>query len=543
MATKERLIVLCDGTWCGSETTTTTNILKLAEMIGFTINNETYDPKEATPIPHQDGNVHACYFPGAGLGGTLLEYLFNGATGNDIDRDCIRVYEYIVKHYTPQHEIWMFGLSRGAYTVRCVAGMINNCGILKRTDRHGVPLEPDSLNKLYNLVYQIYRSRDPADHPEAPRSCAFKRRASHDVATPVKFMGLFDTVGSLGIPYLNPGIGLTFHEFHDNKISCVVEKVYHALSIHDRLWCFEPCRALPDKHRIGSQFAIHERWFPGCHYDIGRQRFQFLRSGENWLGRPVDNLFERLSKVIRPNEVLADLVLKWMLEGIKEHSGDKIIRHIGDRIEELVISMADGRNTGSGDVYGNILDYGPMGILWEKRVGNISIFDPITNLIENINDTIAFLGPIGQALQEVIKAITNVINAITNVLGAIPNILGVIPNFFGIDLGPIRRTIDIPENLRDNTLRLFAPMGIIWKDLDTIFSSLFLFNEFKIIVDVLAQTRDRRISDIDAVVTRYDQHDPDLQDTIENLGKTGRYPSHTYENFKEYLGVMRDESA
>ncbi|KAF9079408.1 hypothetical protein BGX23_004167 [Mortierella sp. AD031] len=169
-----------------------------------------YNPAQAQPIPYQDATrgINACYFPGAGLGGTFLEYIFNGATDHDIDRDCIEVYKYITEHYTPQHEIWMFGLSRGAYTVRCVAGMINNCGILKRMDKDGAPLRPSFLERMYCRVYRIYRSDDPEDHPEAPRSTTFKRRASYDVTTPVKFMGLFDTVGSLGIPYLNPGIDL-----------------------------------------------------------------------------------------------------------------------------------------------------------------------------------------------------------------------------------------------------------------------------------------------------------------------------------------------
>ncbi|KAF9346267.1 hypothetical protein BGX26_002246 [Mortierella sp. AD094] len=124
----KKLIVLCDGTWWGSETETRTNILKLAEIIGIDTTGYTYDPKKAEPISYQNGGVDACYFPGAGL----RVPLFNGATGNDIDRNCIEVYKYIVKHHTPKHQIWMFGLSRGAYTVRCVAGMINNCGIHKR---------------------------------------------------------------------------------------------------------------------------------------------------------------------------------------------------------------------------------------------------------------------------------------------------------------------------------------------------------------------------------------------------------------------------
>ncbi|KAF9092768.1 hypothetical protein BGX23_003937 [Mortierella sp. AD031] len=102
----------------------------------------------------------------------------------------------------------------------------------------------------------------------------FRTDNSHNIPTPVKFMGLFDTVGSLGIPYFTSAIGLTFHQFHGITISTAVERVYQALSIHDQLWGIEPCHALPSLHRAiagphlgappGFQFEIRERWFPGC---------------------------------------------------------------------------------------------------------------------------------------------------------------------------------------------------------------------------------------------------------------------------------------
>ncbi|KAG0199938.1 hypothetical protein BGX33_011302 [Mortierella sp. NVP41] len=213
------------------------------------------DPYVASPYDNPARQINACYFPGAGMGGTFLEYLFNGATGNDINQDCTDVYQYIVQHYNLGDEIWMFGLSRGAYTVRCVAGMINNCGILT----------PPNVG-LCDQVYDNYRSRIPTFHPSHPDMVAFRATYSHNIQTPVKFMGLFDTVGSLGIPYFTSGSSLTFHQFHDITISTVV---YQALSIHDRLWGFEPCHALPSLHRAiagphlgappGFQFEIRER--------------------------------------------------------------------------------------------------------------------------------------------------------------------------------------------------------------------------------------------------------------------------------------------
>ncbi|KAG0060357.1 hypothetical protein BGZ90_004057 [Linnemannia elongata] len=244
----------------------------------------------------------------------------------------------------------MFGLSRSAYTVRCVAGMINNCGILRRRDDNGNLLDQknngDDLNdqerSLCKEVYRIYRSHDPVDHPEALRSIASKRRASYDVTTPVKFMGLFDTVGGLGIPYLNPGIGLTFNEFHDTKVSAVV---YHALSIHDRLWIFEPCYALPAKHRIESKFEIHESWFPGCHYDLGRREFSM------------------------------------------KDCGSTIIPRIEEKIKELATRIKEtATDRGSGDVYSNLFPYGPLGNQWEPLDNTI-----VKSVLDSGSDTSDFM--------------------------------------------------------------------------------------------------------------------------------------------------------
>ncbi|KAF9213324.1 hypothetical protein BGZ59_005538 [Podila verticillata] len=192
-------------------------------MIGIPM--ESADPTNAQPILYVDHvrEVEACYFPGSGLGGTFLEYLYNGTSGMDIAKDCIDVYKYIATRYTGNQEIWMFGLSRGSYTVRSVGGMINNCGIIRRIQDTG-NLSDETITSLCNEVYQIYRSPYPEDHPKSPSSLLFRRLVSHNVPTPIKFMGLLDTVGAMGVPKLISGIGLTFPEFHDQKISSEVEK-------------------------------------------------------------------------------------------------------------------------------------------------------------------------------------------------------------------------------------------------------------------------------------------------------------------------------
>ncbi|KAG0275437.1 hypothetical protein BGZ95_008801 [Linnemannia exigua] len=354
-----KLIALYDGTWCGEEANTKTTIYQLAEMIMN--GNNPYNTKPTAPYFDQAHHIKACYFPGPGIGDTFLQNVITASFGSDIDSNCIELYEYIANNYKQGDEIWMFGHSRGAYTIRCVVGMINNCGILK-----------NPTNQLCRDVYEKYRNRLPTYHPAHPNMIAFRAANSHNVRTPVKFMGLFDSVGSLGIPYLAPNIGLAYRQFHDNAISSVVEKVYHAMAIHDRLWGFEPCHATPSRTRLvvptahspAPQFEIRERWFPGCHYDLGRQRFRFLQNGANFLERTVNYVLNPLSQIIEPNNVCADLVVKWMLERIQQNDPQqRVIQDIGVIIQGLIANMANATpaDTGSGDVYDNILNYGPFG--------------------------------------------------------------------------------------------------------------------------------------------------------------------------------------
>jgi hypothetical protein len=179
-------------------------------------------------------------------------------------------------------------------------------------------------------------------------------------------MGLFDTVGSLGIPDFVGGAGLDWPQFHDQNVSTVVELVYHAVSLHDRFYIFPPCLAKRTP-RVGKpdNFGITQKWFPGTHYDLGRQRFWFLRP---FGGGLLERLLARwtwASREIQPNEVLSDLVLKWMLRAMKTNdpNGDVVlISKYDEEIEAATQRMVSpNRRCGDGDVYANIVSYVPFG--------------------------------------------------------------------------------------------------------------------------------------------------------------------------------------
>jgi len=393
--TTRRVIVLCDGTWCGPETNTRSNIHFLARMIGI---NMGASPAEYTSPPDSPQDVRARYFDGVGLNGDFMNYLWNGALATRAKDECTEVYRYIVQNSVwNEHvctEVWMFGISRGAYIIRSVAGLINNCGIIR-----------DPRNEqLIDMAYDLYRSPHAVHHPSSPEMVQFRTRDSYPVQTPIKFMGIFDTVGSRGVPKLNyhTGTGFEWPEFYDNVVSTTVEKVYHAVAIHDRFWAFQPCLVSRQPRHTGvpalADLRVYQRWFPGCHYDLARQEFQFLREGGNWLESALFPILNIISKTVLPNQKLSDLVLIWILEGISTEGGGAIIQYdLDGSTRGIAAAITDSQQQlifqspiGTGDMYDNVLSYLPGGRLlsrplqWLKNLNATAytiLFRPMDRMI------------------------------------------------------------------------------------------------------------------------------------------------------------------
>lgn len=414
----KRLVIFCDGTWCGRETGTFSNIRVVAEMVGdvlFTGNRDD-EATKVHPIHAYQEHITAGYQEGVGLNKTFLEYLWDGGTASTIGEECVSVYKFIVDNYTDDHEIWMFGLSRGAFIVRCVAGMINNCGIIKKS-HHETPLGDDEVYILSQEVYRTYRSPLDADKPKSPRCTALRNDTSRvwPERRPVRLMCILDTVGSSGIPRVNAGIGFDWPEFYDQRVSTVVKEVYHALALHDRIWIFQPCLAYNGPG--DCEVKIHQTWFPGTHYDLGRQRFRFIRRSPNAVERMIGAIPDLFSKTIYPNEVLADVVLRWMLQAIQateatDRRSTSLIPDLATcRLPALTMAIAKPTHseqptgpTGSGDVYGNILEYGPAG----------GIFSPIMRVGAKLTSFLnGFVPRLGYDIQDVlgIKVILRILTA------------------------------------------------------------------------------------------------------------------------------------
>jgi len=152
----------------------------------------------------------------------------------------------------PGDEIYLFGFSRGSYTIRSLCGLINNCGILKRPDA-----------RLIESAFSHYKKSGPAFRPGGEKSKAFRVTHSHPNRT-IKFVGVWDTVGALGIPFSFLGLMDRDDEFYDTKMGDNISIARHALAIDELHSDFEPTIWQDREH-----MDLQQVWFAGVHSNVG----------------------------------------------------------------------------------------------------------------------------------------------------------------------------------------------------------------------------------------------------------------------------------
>ncbi|PZO46217.1 MAG: DUF2235 domain-containing protein, partial [Alphaproteobacteria bacterium] len=113
----KRLIICCDGTWQRLYAGTLTNVALTARAVA------SRDRQGRSQIVYYSAGV------GASLSGLSL---WQGMTGADLDDNLLDAWLFINLNYEPGDELYLFGFSRGAYTVRSLAGLLRKIGILRR---------------------------------------------------------------------------------------------------------------------------------------------------------------------------------------------------------------------------------------------------------------------------------------------------------------------------------------------------------------------------------------------------------------------------
>lgn len=290
-ATMKRLVLFFDGTWNReTEKDQVTNVFRLRRLVEAANIDGTSD----------DGVPQRIFYDrGVGTNGPVDRF-FGGVLGFGLGDNVRQGYRFLSQFYDPGHvdkatpersrapdEIYVFGFSRGAFTARSLAGFVAAAGLLRKEC-----CDDENLARAWRYYRTPVKERMPAKKAELEQLC------SPDVR--IRLVGVFDTVGSLGIPTGVAGNwGGSYDHFHDTKLGSSIDVALQALALDEHRSPFVPALfARPD--HSGNKM-VEQVWFPGVHSDIGGGY------GEGKSGRTA----------------ISDISLNWMVQRIRA-SGCKL---------------------------------------------------------------------------------------------------------------------------------------------------------------------------------------------------------------------------
>jgi len=247
----KRLVICCDGTWNRPDQVSdgkvcSTNVTKIAQAIAG---------RDAS------GVLQHVYYD-RGVGTDWWDHLRGGAFGVGLSENIREAYQFLVTRYEPGDELWFFGFSRGAYTVRSLAGFVRNSGLLRREHAGQV-----------DEAYALYRRRDADSNPRPIEAQLFRRTYTYEsegYEIRIKCIGVWDTVGALVIPIGILGAitrDVLHLQFHDVNLSSYVDNAFQALAIDEKRAAFRPSIWQQQPHAVGQRLV--QVWFPGVHANVG----------------------------------------------------------------------------------------------------------------------------------------------------------------------------------------------------------------------------------------------------------------------------------
>lgn len=287
MGQHKKIILCSDGTGNAGGKGNGTNVWKLFTAIDI------HSDKTQQIAFHDDGVGSQDFF---------VFKLLGGAFGWGLSRNIRQLYKFLVVQYNPGDEIYLFGFSRGAHTVRILAEMICSFGILNRkwfTSNHDLDKAIKKLQREYKKAnrqawrdalkqgvckrttgekreitlsrMQIHVNRFETKLPALVSKDAVLADSSHQWFTDVQiqFIGVWDTVDAIGVPIdeLRETIFFAQHAFVDNVLNEKVNRACHALSIDDARHTFHP--VLWDQTTEKDRQRIEQVWFAGAHSNVG----------------------------------------------------------------------------------------------------------------------------------------------------------------------------------------------------------------------------------------------------------------------------------
>lgn len=204
-----------------------------------------------------------------------------------IMRNVEQAYRFISEHYEAGDKVYLFGFSRGSYTLLLLVNAIHHLGLIDKSKFQN----PNIYKQELEHAFKLYRTIND-DHADLSQHAAVKGSFAHTTPQLITFLGLFDTVR-----------GLVAERVHDDaKLSSIVKTGRHAVAIDERRGIFKPQLWIAHADTDSQQL-----WFPGVHCDVGGG---YVKRG------------------------LADIALHWMLSEAQKEASLEIEQDFLEQLEK-----------------------------------------------------------------------------------------------------------------------------------------------------------------------------------------------------------------
>ena len=264
----KNIVLFSDGTGNSASKPFKTNVWRAYQALDL----ETRQPDGRYQIAnYRNGVGTASFKPLAVLGGVF---------GLGVMDDVAGLYAYLCRNYREGDRIYAFGFSRGAFTIRLLVGLVAKCGLVQAPDEnqlfHGVRVAREAFRR--DFLLRASHARKMIYHHILAPPCYEGDSGKIELHVPggqiwphIDFLGLWDTVDAYGMPIeeLKQGIDRWIWPMSlaDRKLSPIVHKAFHALSLDDERPTFRPL--LWDESAFEDRERIEQRWFAGVHANVG----------------------------------------------------------------------------------------------------------------------------------------------------------------------------------------------------------------------------------------------------------------------------------
>ncbi|KAF2843596.1 hypothetical protein M501DRAFT_994577 [Patellaria atrata CBS 101060] len=278
----KKLIVCCDGTWMNSDNgwvdatwfkpghyQTPSNVTRISRAI----------------LPEdKDHHPQIVYYQaGVGTSSHTVDRWFSGGTGAGLSENIREAYAFVANNFHPGDSIFLLGFSRGAFTARSIGGLIAGMGLLEKDgleffycvfkDWEGAgdeDYEPSGPTKIPGWTTKLPSPKNANNYLREYKKELKRLKLARDAA--IKAIGVWDTVGALGIPTtpILQKIGfpdfLHDYKFLDTGIDNHVENAFQALALDEHRASYSP--AVWERPE-GCSTNLKQVWFPGVHSNVG----------------------------------------------------------------------------------------------------------------------------------------------------------------------------------------------------------------------------------------------------------------------------------